>query len=252
MYFRLPGDEDTTDDAWRVRADTDGNFRIGLETTGAQLIMSATTADFQDNDITTTGSITGAVGTFSSYVGNAATGSIGVPGGTTAQRATPGTYNIRYNTTDATWEGYDGTFWGSIGGGPSADTDSNFRTHLRQTREDVVLWENDTTFTTDFATDANQIDMTGHRFVDGDLVYLETTAADLPAPLAIETKYYVVNATTDAVELSTTFGGSPVTLTDNGTGTHTMYQPVTSITGTMDVESDGSVTVKFGSEWIVV
>ena len=184
-------------------------------------------------------------------VGNATTGAVGIPGGTTAQRATPGTYNLRYNTDDSSFEGYDGSAWTTVGGGPSADTESQFRIHKRQTREAVVLWVNNNTFTTDYSSDANQIDVTGHPYDDGDMVYVETTGT-LPTGLSEDTPYYVVNSAADSVELATSFGGTPVTLTADGSGTHTIYEPVTSITGTIDVESDGSVTVKSGSEWIIV
>ena len=45
------------------------------------------------------------------------TGAIKVPVGTTAQRPTPAQGQIRYNTTDSSFEGYDGSAWGAIGGG---------------------------------------------------------------------------------------------------------------------------------------
>ena len=46
------------------------------------------------------------------------TGSANIPVGTTAQRdASPATGQLRFNSTDASFEGYDGTEWGSIGGG---------------------------------------------------------------------------------------------------------------------------------------
>ena len=46
--------------------------------------------------------------------------SVGIPSGTTAQRngiTTPAAGMFRFNTTDSEFEGYDGTEWGSIGGG---------------------------------------------------------------------------------------------------------------------------------------
>ena len=46
-----------------------------------------------------------------------ATGSAELPSGTTAERdGTPSAGYIRFNSTDSTFEGYDGTAWGSIGG----------------------------------------------------------------------------------------------------------------------------------------
>ncbi len=48
----------------------------------------------------------------------ASTGSAKMPVGTTAQRdVTPASGMLRFNSTDASFEGYDGTEWGSIGGG---------------------------------------------------------------------------------------------------------------------------------------
>jgi hypothetical protein len=47
------------------------------------------------------------------------TGALKVPSGNTTQRPTPATGQIRYNTQEETFEGYDGTEWGAIGGGGS-------------------------------------------------------------------------------------------------------------------------------------
>ena len=47
-----------------------------------------------------------------------ATGSAGIPVGTTAQRdGSPATGYFRYNSTETQFEGYDGSAWGQIGGG---------------------------------------------------------------------------------------------------------------------------------------
>lgn len=54
---------------------------------------------------------------------NATTGALRVPVGTTAEQPSPSFQGmIRYNTTDATFEGYDGTEWGAIGGGGGGGT----------------------------------------------------------------------------------------------------------------------------------
>jgi hypothetical protein len=46
------------------------------------------------------------------------TGSAALPSGTTAQRdGSPATGYLRFNTTDGKFEGYDGTEWGTVGGG---------------------------------------------------------------------------------------------------------------------------------------
>jgi len=58
------------------------------------------------------------------------TGSAEIPTGTTAQRdGTPAAGMFRFNTTESSFEGYDGSEWGAVGGGNTA----------------VVGWENQIT-----------------------------------------------------------------------------------------------------------
>jgi hypothetical protein len=47
----------------------------------------------------------------------AATGAAILPVGTDAQRPTPATGYLRFNTDSGSFEGYDGVAWGAIGGG---------------------------------------------------------------------------------------------------------------------------------------
>jgi len=49
------------------------------------------------------------------------TGAIKVPVGTEAQRPTPATGQLRFNSDATSFEGYDGSAWGSIGGGATSD-----------------------------------------------------------------------------------------------------------------------------------
>ena len=55
--------------------------------------------------------------TASGFVGTGATDAIKLPVGTTAQQPTPATGMLRFNSTETTFEGYDGSDWGEIGGG---------------------------------------------------------------------------------------------------------------------------------------
>ena len=53
-----------------------------------------------------------------------ATGSAVIPTGTTGQQdVTPSAGYLRFNTTDTSFEGYDGSAWGAIGGGGGATSD---------------------------------------------------------------------------------------------------------------------------------
>lgn len=57
------------------------------------------------------------------------TGALKVPVGTTAERPTAAQGQLRFNTTTSSFEGYDGSAWGAIGGSTSsAGTDEYART----------------------------------------------------------------------------------------------------------------------------
>jgi len=58
-----------------------------------------------------------------------------------------------------------------------------------------------------------------HGYNDGKVVMLSNSGGAVPAELAMDTKYFVVNATADAYQVSLTKGGAPVAFTDDGTGT---------------------------------
>ena len=69
------------------------------------------------------------------------TGSAVMPTGTTAQRdVSPTTGNLRFNSTDTSFEGYDGSAWGAIGGGGGASGGGS----------DAIFYENGQSVTTDY------------------------------------------------------------------------------------------------------
>jgi hypothetical protein len=90
------------------------NFQAGLSaddvTVGGNLSVTGTGTIGGNTDITGTLSVTGDTSINS-------TGAIKVPVGTTAQRPTAATGKIRYNSTTASYEGYDGSGWAPLGGG---------------------------------------------------------------------------------------------------------------------------------------
>ena len=94
--------------------DNDGNALIA----GA-LYYDTTLASMRVYDLTTTSwiSITVATVTSISDQANTSTGWIDLPVGTTAQRGSPTSGAIRYNTTVSAFEGYSGSAWSSVGGG---------------------------------------------------------------------------------------------------------------------------------------
>lgn len=60
----------------------------------------------------------------------------------------------------------------------------------------------------------------GHGYGNGTMLRVSTTGT-LPGELVISTLYYMVQITIDTFKLSRTKGGTPVTTTSIGTGTHT-------------------------------
>lgn len=90
------------------------------------------------------------------------------------------------------------------------------------------------TFTADAGTDA--LTATAHGLSDGDQVHVSSTTT-LPDPLAADTDYFVISATTNTFQLATTSGGSAIDLTDAGTGTHTVTQNPDDTNDTASVEA---------------
>lgn len=86
----------------------------------------------------------------------AATGSLPLPAGTTAQRdGSPAAGYLRWNSSDGTAEVYNGTSWGSVGGGATGGGG------------DAVFVENDQTVTTNYTIPASKNAMsTGPVTVD--------------------------------------------------------------------------------------
>jgi len=67
---------------------------------------------------------------------------------------------------------------------------------------------------------ADTLTVSGHHFEVNDFVHVYTSAADLPDGLTVATDYYVTSVSGAAIQLATTEGGTAVTISDAGTGTH--------------------------------
>lgn len=116
----------------------------------------------------------------------------------------------------------------NIGDGEPLSIALHTPTELDSASEAVTLrvlallsaWSATKTFTTDFGTD-NRLDITAHGLVVGQRVILANVGGGLPAPLAAGTLYYVESVpSANEITLTATKGGAAVTLTSNGTGTH--------------------------------
>mgnify|MGYP003999902691 CR=1 FL=1 len=77
--------------------------------------------------------------TASGIVGTAATAAIKLPSGTTGQRPTAATGMLRFNSTDTSFEGYDGSAWGAIGGSAANE---GFTVNINAVAADYTLATN--------------------------------------------------------------------------------------------------------------
>jgi hypothetical protein len=102
-----------------------GNTTLG-NASGDTILLNAATATIPNNL------------TFSG------TGTIRLPNGTTAERPSPTAGMIRYNTTEASFEGYAAGAWGSIGGGATG------------AGGDQVFYENELTVTASYTLTTNR------------------------------------------------------------------------------------------------
>jgi hypothetical protein len=72
------------------------------------------------------------------------------------------------------------------------------------------------------ATVVNSTDDTfttiSHGLQGGEQLYFQSSDGYIPAPLLFGATYYPVNITTNTFKVSSTFGGSPIDLTDTGSG----------------------------------
>jgi hypothetical protein len=102
-------------------------------------------------------------------------------------------------------------------------------------------------------TSTSVITITGSDYTDGQQVQF-TTSGTLPGGLALNTNYWIVNSTTNTFQVSLSLGGAAVTLTSQGTGTHTINLchglvnnrevSISGVVGSIpDVNGDAIVTV---------
>jgi len=134
----------------------------GAFTTLAASGNTTLTGDLNVNGNTTLGNASGDTITLNAATANvpnnlnfSGTGTIRLPNGTTAERPSPTAGMIRYNTTEASFEGYAAGAWGSIGGGATG------------AGGDQVFYENELTVTTSYTlTTARNAMSTGPITID--------------------------------------------------------------------------------------
>ena len=123
----------------------------------------------------------------------------------------------------------------------------------------------DQTFTADAGTDILTFADHNYDFDSNDSsvggtgqpIRFTTTAADLPAPLAVDTTYFLINenATNKEYKVATTYenagDGTAIDITDTGTGTHTGATITlnTPLYGTVDSDGKSYISDNNGNVW---
>jgi len=114
--------------------------------------------------------VVGAAATDSVTAKSSATGSSMIATGTTQQRdGSPSAGMLRFNSTDTSFEGYNGSAWGAIGGGSGGATGGG---------SDAVFYENDQVVTAAYTIPADQNAMsTGPITINDGVVVTVSTGA---------------------------------------------------------------------------
>lgn len=166
-------------------------------------------------------------------------------GSTTAGGATPqavnqirnGTYSHSVNSwaDDATADNgrYECAWWYSH---PIVDGQAMFRGDARST-DPTLTWTN-----TDVSTGADTITITNHGLQTG-LGFRVTTAGTLPAPLAINTTYFVIRVDANTIQVASSYAnaiaGTELDLTTTGAGVSTLTYNYTLKDSAHTVYSEG-------------
>ena len=106
--------------------------------------------------------------------------------------------------------------------------------------DEIVTQKDEAIATTDVNTTTEIITVT-IDIPTGARIRFKTSAADLPAPLVVDTIYYAIRNSATEIKVATTkanaHAGTAIDLTDQGTGTHTVQQLVKWTGGTLEVLS---------------
>lgn len=115
---------------------------------GANLSLTALTLNLASTvsitALTASGAIQGGSLSISGDADFTGTGAVKVPAGTTAERPAGAAGDFRFNSTLGTFEGYNGTAWGAVGGGATGGGSNK------------VFYENDQTVTTNYTITAGK------------------------------------------------------------------------------------------------
>ena len=88
---------------------------------------------------------------------------------------------------------------------------------------DLLAWASRSKQTITATNATNVLNASSHGLSDTDRVILTSSGADLPNGLVSSVVYFVVSAASGTFKVSLTSGGSAVTFSDDGSGTHSVF-----------------------------
>lgn len=171
--------------------------------------------EFQDGSSGDPLTIAGTL-TASGAVELTSTGAVKLPVGTEAQRPTPAAGMFRFNGDNTQFEGYDGTAWGSIGGGAEISDDTTTATELYPVFVDATTGAASNVYVS-----------------DGKLGFTPSTG-ELAASQLVASNGIIVNSATVSASYTIPTGSNAVS------------------GGPISVAGGVTVTVSAGSVWTVV
>jgi hypothetical protein len=137
------------------------------------------------------------------------------------------------------------------GGGPSKGTAPStfYRTNSKVQNEDLTISNNSATFSATNAT--NLLDKgTNNGFADDMNVRL--SGSDLPNGWLEDTDYFVRDVASSTLKLALTIGGSAVTISDDGSGTNTIFEVINAqAVGPITIKTGNSLTIPSGSRVVI-
>ena len=180
--------------------------------------ITGTAANFNING--TVGATTATTGAFTSVTASAdssfdSTGAVKLSSGTTAERPTGAAGKLRFNTTTAEFEGYNGATWASVGGA-SLSNDTSTATNIYPLSAAATTGTASTLYTS-----------------NAKFLYKPSTG-ELQASALVASNGIVVNSQTVAASYTIAVGFSAMS------------------SGPVTIASGQAVTVSSGSRWVVV
>lgn len=222
-------------------------------TVGAQLNDNGVAISTVTSGLST--AITNLTNAINTKVGlTSTTGAAEIPTGTDGQRPTGVAGHFRFNTSSSSFEGYNGSSWGTVGGGASGAVNN------------PSFYENDLIATADYEIGQNELRnctisiatpaviTQANTFVVNQPVRFKTTGT-LPTGIASNSQYYVsaTGLTTGSFQISLTKGGASVATSGTQSGTQSCGKIKNAMTaGPYEINNGSIITVPTGSVWSVI